>query len=232
MLGLAQLAVEPVTAIWWAGAIALVAAVGGALELDGRVADAIGGAQHRRDAVQDWAAVARRHVVYHGMAGERQHSTGDGPDVEVVHVMHARHTQHIAHERRQRETAWGGFEQDTARLADQPDGAGDDQRRDQQADQWIDPGRAGERDYERGEDDAGRRGNVAEDMQRGGAHIEVAVTLAIESDANVEVDGDREAGGGDHDGRLDRLRVGEALQRFVDDTAGDRDERQAVDQRR
>src|SRR5260221_5094441 len=106
MLGLAQLAVEPVTAIWWAGAIALVAAVGGALELDGRVADAVGGAQHRRDAVQDRGAVAGRHVVYYGMAGERQHPAGDGPDVQIMHVMHAGHTQHIADGTGQRQAAW------------------------------------------------------------------------------------------------------------------------------
>src|SRR5690349_2797203 len=216
----------------WAGAVAFVAAVARALELDRRVADAVLLAEHRRDAIQNRRALARWQVRDDDVAGEGGHATGDGPDVQIVDIAHAGDGADVAQQRGHRDVLGGGLQQDVRRLGDETHGANSDEQRDQHAHERVHPARAGQQNGDGAQDDGTRGAEVADDVEQRRAGVQALAAVAMQSEAYIAVGGNSDGGRADHDARLDRLRRGEAPNRLEGDAKRDQHERGAVGERR
>jgi hypothetical protein len=180
----------------------------------------------------DRTSLAELAVVEDDVRREGVRAGADRPHVEVVHVDHAVDAADSSAHLGDLEVARDALQQHVGRLAHDAQHADDDDRRDQQREQRVDPGRAGQHDHRAADDDADRAEHVARDVHQRGADVEVSLRAARQRQPDRDVDrqADRRDPGHQRAGR--QLRVHEALDRLDRDQDRDRGEQRSVGERR
>src|SRR5260221_446100 len=204
-----------------------------ALERDGGVLDVEFLAQHRLGVGEDLvvAAAVGAFAGDDDVGRERDHSAGDGPDVQVVHRGHALHARELARDVCDRDVARRALEQHVDGLAAEADGAPDDGAGDEEADDRVGRELPGVVDDDRREEHAHRVEQVASEVQEGGAQVHAGVFAAVRDPHAGGVERDAEAGEQHDRLHLDGLRVEQTLVALDGDARGDGEQQPAVHQR-
>src|SRR5579871_1782695 len=115
-----------------------------AFELDRGVRDAEIGIETAMNVAQDGGRFAQPPIVEQNVRGKRVRTTGNRPYVQVVHAGDAANALDARDEIRRVDVARNAFEQHVGSVAHQPEHSRDDDRRDEQRERRIDPGRVSE----------------------------------------------------------------------------------------
>ena len=165
------------------------------------------------------------------VCGDRAEARGHGPDVKVVDRAHSVHSADGGAESLDVDPGGSRLHQHVERLHDQSPGGGEDEDRDQQADDRVDDRRtAGENDGAR-DDDTERAERVGGAVAQHPLEVEVLALAAGEDQGRGEVAGKAECAKGQHAGAVDRRRIAQPPDRGNGDPDPDRDQEQPVDQR-
>ncbi len=215
-----------------AGRVAAALGLGavGGFELDGRVVDAEAVLKGVIHFLEDRAGLGQGAVADGDVAGQGVGVRGEAPDVEVVDAEDAGDLLDRGADFRDLQAFGRALEEDVEGFPDDAgagpeDEAGDDERQDR-----VDPGEAGEENAGAARDDGGGGEGVAQHVEEDGADVDVAGE-APEEGGDGSVHEDAEGGDDHHEVGLDGDGGVQAPDGGDGDPAGEDDEGEGVDER-
>ncbi len=209
----------PEVGVIGAGAALDGAVEGGRFRLEGDVHDAEPLAEECGEVGEDVFCAAG--IVELDVGGERGEGRGDAPDVDVVECDDAADIAGGFGDGGGIEAGGCTFEEDRGGLAEEVDGAGDDERGDEEGRHGIDERCSAECDGEGGGDDEDGAEGIGERFEGRTTDVEVVVCVPVQDAKDEDVDGEADDGGKEDGSGGHMVAAIEALQRFVDDEAGD-----------
>lgn len=198
------------------------------LGLERNVADAETVAEEGRKVGEDVLGAAGVGEFYVGAEGGE--GGGDRPDVDIVKGENAADFRCGGRDRVGIQAARGAFHEDGPGMAEETQGARDDEGGDSERDKGIEAAPGPESDGRGGEDDGNGAEGVGHGFKGGAADVQVVVGVTVKDAEDEKID--REAGDtdGDDRGGIEFGRAAaEAADRLEDDISGDKAEKGDVD---
>lgn len=179
------------------------------------------------DGGEDAFAAVEMHVRDARVQAEGVVTAAERPDVEIVNFLDALDGEDGAGDLFDLQFAGTALEEDVGGFAENADAGPEDEKADGEAEERIDPGEVRGVDDDRAGDDGDVGEGIAEVMDQDAAEIEVAAATD-ESEGDAAVDGEGGEGGPDHPGFDNLHGRAEALDGFVAEPEGEKDEEKGV----
>jgi len=182
------------------------------------------------DLAQNGGSFAQTTIVEQHMRRQRVRAAADRPNVQIVNSGHAGNSFEVLREVRAVHVARNAFEQHFSRVAHEAHDADDDDCRNEEGEQRIDPGDARQSNRDSAGNHGQRAERVAEDVKEGRADVHVAFARRAQRDSDAGVDGKPDCRDDRHHPRVWFDRCGKATHREVHDSDRCDEQNRSIDE--